>query len=116
MEISITQKGCCSIIEPREEVLFHNSSEFKNHINDILENGFSTIIIDLSNIRFADTALIGSLLFAFKKAQLLNKKCCLINVSDNVRKIMKISNLESFFSICEDDHEYAMYFCNEIQR
>lgn len=105
MEIAITQKESCSIIEPKEDVLLHNSSEFKNHINSVLEKNLSDIIIDLSNIRFADSALIASLIFASKKAQLLGKECRLINVSYNVLKVMQISQIDSFFIICKDDQE-----------
>ncbi len=107
MHIAIRQNDSCSIIEPKEDILLHNSSEFKNHINSVLEKNSSDIIIDLSNIRFADSALIASLIFASKKAHLLGKECCLINVSYNVLKIMQISQIDGFFKICKDEQEFT---------
>jgi anti-sigma B factor antagonist len=108
MKISIIQKENCSVIEPQEDVLLHNSQEFKNHINTILEKHSSDIIINLSNIRYADSALIASLIFASKKAQLKGKECVLINVEYNVLKILKISNIDSYFKIYNNAKECVL--------
>lgn len=105
MELAITEKGTCAIITPGEDVLLHNSSEFKNHINSILEKTSSDIVIDLSKIRYADSALIASLIFATKKAQMMGKECVLMNVPFNLLKILQISQIDGYFKICKDEHE-----------
>lgn len=105
MKISITEKETCSVIQPMEEVYLYNSTEFKKYIASTLEKNRAHIIIDLTNIQSADSSLISSLIFASKKAESVGKKCFLINVTNDVLKILRISNIESMFVICGDESE-----------
>ncbi|MCX7679162.1 MAG: STAS domain-containing protein [Spirochaetes bacterium] len=109
MKISIFEKEMFSVIQPKEEILLYNREEFKKYIERALDTNHSHVIIDLANVRFADSALIAALIFASKKAQLLEKKCFLINVTNDVRKILQISNIESMFNICNNERECFQY-------
>lgn len=105
MEIDITKRDSYAIIQPREDILLHNSCDFKDCISTILENDFVDIIIDLSNISFANSAFIASLIFAAKKAQEKERECYVSNVAHNVLRTIRVSQLESFFKIAKDNQE-----------
>ena len=105
MEINTTIKDRYAIVEPLEEIGLYNSMEFKKLINDLIENTQFNIVMDLSNIRYADSSLIASLLFALRKMTTLGREFSLMNVEDEIINIMRLANIEKNFKIHRDEND-----------
>jgi anti-anti-sigma factor len=105
MEINTTLKEKYALIEPLEEIGLYNSMEFKKLLNDIIENTQLNIVMDLSNIRYADSSLIASLLFALRKMTTLKREFALVNVEDEIINIMRLANIEKNFKIYRNESE-----------
>lgn len=105
MEINTTIKDRYAILEPLEDIGLYNSMEFKKLLNDLIENSNLNIVMDLSNIRFADSTLIASLLFALRKMKALNREFALMNVEEEILHIMRLANIDRNFKIYESEHE-----------
>jgi anti-sigma B factor antagonist len=69
-------------------------SLFQNAIRR--EEGFSTVILDLSGVPHIDSAL-GALVAANVSCQKVGRRVVLSGVSERVSRMFKITNVESFF-------------------
>ena len=105
MEINTTIKERYAILEPLEEIGLYNSMEFKKLLNDIIENTQLNIVMDLSNIRYADSSLIASLLFALRKMTALGREFALMNIEDEIINIMRLANIEKNFKIYRNEYD-----------
>jgi len=99
MEITTTIKDRFAIVEPMEEVGLYNSMEFKKYLGDLIETTSHNIVIDLSNIRYADSSLIAALLFALRRMNTLGREFALMNVDEEILNIMRLANIEKNFRI-----------------
>lgn len=105
MEINTTIKERYALLEPLEEIGLYNSMEFKKILSDLIENTNLDIVMDLINIRFADSSLIASLLFALRKMKALNREFALMNLQEEVVTIMRLANIEKNFRIYQNESE-----------
>ncbi len=101
MEISSSIKDRYIIIEPLEDVTLYNSMEFKKNLSDLIENSSLNIVVDLANIREADSTLIAALLFGLRKMDALGREFALINVNEEILSILKLANIINKFRLYE---------------
>jgi anti-anti-sigma factor len=105
MEITNTIRERHIIVEVHEEVGLYNSLEFKNHLNDLIENTNLGIVINLTGIHYADSAMIASLLFAAKKAKVLGREFGLVYVEEEILNIIRLANIDKHFKYYENIDE-----------
>lgn len=65
------------------------------------EKDFSLVVVDLSEVSFMDTSGLNFLIRLKNQAQSENKDLELHTPSDQVRKVLKIVQLEKYFTIVE---------------
>ncbi len=99
MQLTITSRHNYTILEPREEIGLNNSQDFKKKMTHLIESSESNIIIDLQHMAYADSMLIGCLIFAMKKLRNLNRDLLLVNVDPAVIKTLKTTNIDHHFRI-----------------
>ncbi len=72
-----------------------NENLFQNAIRR--EEGFSTVILDLSHVPYIDSTALGALVAANVSCQKAGRRVVLSGVSERVSRMFKITNVESFF-------------------
>ncbi len=70
-------------------------SLFQNAIRR--EEGFSTVILDLSDVPYIDSTALGALVAAYVSRQKAGRRVVLSGVSERVSRMFKITNVESLF-------------------
>lgn len=60
------------------------------------------LILDLCHVEFADSSGLSALLLAHRMYRDTNRQLILCNVSDRVKKLIEISQLNQVFSISSD--------------
>ncbi len=105
MEITTTIKNRFAIVKPLEEVGLYNSMDFKKHLANIIETTSYNIVIDFSNISYADSSLIAALLFAMRKMSALGREFSLMNVDDDILNILRLANIEKYFKMYYGEQE-----------
>ena len=70
-------------------------SLFQNAIRR--EEGFSTVILDLSGVPYIDSTALGALVAANVSCQKAGRRVVLSGVSERVSRMFKITNVESLF-------------------
>jgi anti-anti-sigma factor len=80
------------ITQPEAEVDYTCSDDITALVKQGVEQGYKKIHIDLANLKFIDSSGIGRLITATKFC-----KIALINVNDNVMKLIQLTNIGGYF-------------------
>ena len=97
----INSRANYTIMEPLEEIGLYNSQDFKKKMLLLIDNSNSNIVVDLKNMSYADSTLIGCLIFGMKKLRALDKDLRLINVDPGVMRIFQTANIDKHFQIID---------------
>jgi len=69
--------------------------EFNKAVDAILKNSSSqSIVLDCTATEYIDSVGVGLLVMAHKKAQAQNKHIVLTNISDTIREVLLLTNLQ----------------------
>ena len=77
------------------------SAEFNGAVLEKLNNnqGAKQILLDCSNMDYIDSAGIGLLVMAHKKALSFNASLAIINIRPSAREILTLANLQKLIDI-----------------
>lgn len=75
------------------------TANFRSAIEQLIENGASTIWIDLSAISFVDSSALAELVRAHKRCRDLNGELVIVSPSDPVTVIFELTRLDAAFRI-----------------
>ncbi|MBU1076606.1 MAG: STAS domain-containing protein [Spirochaetes bacterium] len=81
---------------------FNYFKDFKRSILEILQKNKKGLIIDISKVKYIDSAGIGVLLMLHNRAYAENRDFCLSNVPDTIIRIFKIIKVYRIFEYHAD--------------
>lgn len=90
------------VIEPIGILDSTKAEEFRQSVEDLLQNGAETILVDLKDITFIDSSGLGTLVVLLKKIRGLNRSLCLCSINDQVRMLFELTSMDRVFEIYED--------------
>ncbi|AMV72495.1 STAS domain-containing protein [Desulfuromonas carbonis] len=100
MNLNIEEQGQVVRIDIREERLdAHNSGELKAEMLKLFDEGKSSIVIDLKDVRFVDSSGLGSLVSGFKNASARNGNLKLCGLQPQVKSMFELTRLHRVFEI-----------------
>lgn len=101
MQIERKEESAYLILEGKIDIT--NSSELKENLLQIYNEGFDSIIIDFANVYGIDSSGLGKLLLIQKKLSERDGKLKIINInSDYVRKMFSMIHLNKVIDIDSD--------------
>lgn len=74
-------------------------------ITDELESGVKTLAVDLSEVRYMNSSGIGMLITLHTKFKNKSGELCLVSPTDQIRKLLSITKLDSIFTIVDSVEE-----------
>ncbi len=95
------------VIEPIGILDSTKAEEFRQSVEDLLQNGAETILVDLKDITFIDSSGLGTLVVMLKKIRGLNRSLCLCSINDQVRMLFELTSMDRVFEIYEDRQAFA---------
>lgn len=89
-----------TVVSVKEERLdAHNSSELKDRIHKILEEGARSLVVDLGYVQFIDSSGLGALLSGYKNANLRSSAFALAGLQPRVKSMFELTRLHRVFEI-----------------
>ncbi len=88
-----------------ERIDAHNSTELKEYLLQMIENGKIHILIQLGDVRFIDSSGLGALLSGNKHVAAKSGKLALINIQKQVLSMFELTRLNRVFEIYADLNE-----------
>lgn len=77
----------------------NQTAEFKAEVENKISEGFNRFVFDLSKITFVNSAGLNFLLSVLTKVRLAEGDVMICSVPEQMRKLLVITKLESFFPI-----------------
>ncbi|MTI49779.1 MAG: STAS domain-containing protein [Firmicutes bacterium] len=91
----------CWIIKPTGELDIYTSPNFKEILNEIIEEKRADITIDGEKLEYIDSTGLGVLISALKKLKENEHNITIINIKANIKKLFNITGLNKVFIIKE---------------
>ena len=94
----------------------HAVQGFRNSINDIFLYSPVSLIIDLSNVNFIDSASLAILLKSMKRFQEEGGDLILCNLSNTVKIIFELTKMDKVFKIYSSQNEAVNATHNRFEK
>ena len=106
MKLNLEKINGVSVLFVQEERIdAHNSSELKEALLHMIEQGEVTIIVQLEQVRFIDSSGLGALLSGYKNAAAKSGKLALACCRQQVLSMFELTRLNRVFEIYADLNE-----------
>lgn len=90
-----------AVIQARGEIDLYTVPRFKEVIRAALDQGHSTLLIDLSEVAYMDSSGFGALVGATKRLQPASGVIALIGCNDIISRMLRITRLNTVFHVFE---------------
>ncbi|WP_035985835.1 STAS domain-containing protein [Leptolyngbya sp. KIOST-1] len=90
------------VIQPIGILDSTKAEEFRQSVEDMLQNGADIILVDLKDITFIDSSGLGTLVVLLKKIRGMNRSLCICSINDQVRMLFELTSMDRVFEIYED--------------
>ena len=104
-EIEIRHVGRHTILKTLGEIELQNVEEVSEEIWKAITESDSSLIIDLTEIKYVDSSGIGVLVTAHKRMKEKKGDFALLGVPEDLLKVLKLSDLDRYFTIYQSESE-----------
>jgi anti-sigma B factor antagonist len=87
------------VIELGGEIDLYTAPEFKERMGEIIEEGKTRVVVDLSQATFIDSTTLGVLVGGVKRLRPAGGSLALVCTDENITKIFEITGLDRVFPI-----------------
>ncbi|MCB1143540.1 MAG: STAS domain-containing protein [Leptospiraceae bacterium] len=100
MEYTIRDKGIHKIYELVGSLDIYSASKMKKEINAVLdEDDIDSLVLDMSKVTHMDSSGIALIANLQKKMKTAGSKFALLNVTNDIMAVLRLSSLDNFFTI-----------------
>jgi anti-anti-sigma factor len=90
------------VVTPQDRIDAFSSPQLRERVNQLLTDGVSMFVIDLSNVPFLDSAGMAVLVSALKRARQANGDVKLVWPKEEAaRRILRLTRFDRVFSMAE---------------
>ncbi len=89
----------------RGVINIHTATQLREHLKPLLDGHHKDVRVDLSSIKFIDSAGIATLVEGLQWSRASGKRFVLSGLSSNVRDIFSLAKLDTVFDIEEGTSE-----------
>ena len=108
MDFTITEKNGITILNLNGKIMGGpEATEINEKINQLIDSDNKRIVIDLVNVDWMNSSGLGILIGAVTVLKNSDGCLCLINVSDRIKNLLKITKLDTVFNIYDNFDEAA---------
>jgi anti-sigma B factor antagonist len=93
------------VIDVSGEVDIYTTPQFKEAVNEILQQGHIHIIINLTDVSYMDSSGFGTLLSATKRLRPQNGGIYLVGCNEAVSRMLDITRLNTIFTVVHTEEE-----------
>ncbi|HHV72354.1 MAG TPA: STAS domain-containing protein [Clostridia bacterium] len=87
------------LLQAEGEIDVYTSSQLKEKINALLDNGVKELVIDLSNVSYIDSTGLGIFIGTLRNLKERGGRMELLSPTPRVKKVLNITGLDRVFDI-----------------
>lgn len=95
----------CVVIHPAGCIELYNMESFRKRVLQVLEEGYSRLILDMTKVPFMSSAPVGVCTILLKEAKSRRGNIALINLQPRVREIIHLLGFTLFLNVMESREE-----------
>ena len=115
MNIEQTMRDGVCVLSPSGRLDAVSSPDFKQTVQDMVEQGRTRLVVDFSGITFMDSSGLGALIASSRTLQKQDGDIRLACLSDTIRQIMGLTRADRMFDIFDSvDGAVAGFGSGEI--
>jgi anti-sigma B factor antagonist len=99
LELSTLEGANVRTIVVKGDVDMDSSPELRDEMKRALK-GIGTLRLDLSGVGYIDSSGIAVMITGYRLSQKAHVKFCIVDPSAQVKAVIELSQLQSFFPIC----------------
>ncbi|MEQ9364984.1 MAG: STAS domain-containing protein [Leptospirales bacterium] len=103
MEMEIKDKGRHKVIALSGELDLYNVGKLKKQIQPLLKEDVSSLVIDLTNLKYMDSSGIALMAHCRKKMLEKSGEFALMGVGQDIINVLRLAALEQFFTFIESE-------------
>ncbi len=94
------------IIEPDGILDGTKTADFQHQVEQSIESGVHTILVDFSNVTFMDSSGLGALVKALKTVNTAEVQFFLCSINEQIRMLFELTSMDNYFTILGDRREF----------
>lgn len=100
MNMKLEENGKVVVMVVKEERLdAHNSEDLKQELGRLFNEGKTSVVVDLKEVRFIDSSGLGALVSGFKNASSRQAELKLSSLQSQVKSMFELTRLHRVFDI-----------------
>jgi anti-sigma B factor antagonist len=104
MDIKTRQNGGSTIVDVVGDITLYNSPEVRKVVLDLLkEKKMKRVVMNLTNVRYIDSAGVASLVEGLKVSRDLKSTFALFGLSRTAREVLELTRLIKVFEVYESE-------------
>lgn len=106
VKATVRQMGRVSVVDVSGRITIGEGDRVLSEtLQELLENGRWRILLNLSEVPYMDSSGIGELIAGYKHAKEKNGSLKLLNPSDRVNELLRLTRLQEVFETFRDEQE-----------
>ncbi|MEM7594438.1 MAG: STAS domain-containing protein [Cyanobacteria bacterium P01_A01_bin.83] len=94
------------IIEPKGILDGTKTADFQHQIEQSIESGVHTVLVDFRNVTFMDSSGLGALVKALKTLNSADVRFYLCSINEQIRMLFELTSMDNYFTILHDRQEF----------
>ena len=86
------------VLDVTGEIDVYTAPQFKDAVNTVINSGQKHLVVDMTNVTYMDSSGFGALLSATRRLRPQGGTINLVNVSNAIDRILKITRLNTVFA------------------
>lgn len=115
IETSVRHRRNVPILDVTGEVDIYTTPQFKQALAAVIQEGATSIIVNMARVNYLDSSGFGALLSATKRLRPLSGNLYIVGCNDAIMRMLHITRLNTIFGVFdhEDDAIAAIEAVNE---
>jgi len=111
MHVDVRKAGSAIIVDLQGRLVAGTGDEMLHNVmNELIGSGWTKIVLNVSEVTKIDSSGIGELVSGIKLAKRLGSSVKLINISDQVRTVLKLSQILPHLEIHDSEEDALASF------
>lgn len=94
------------IIEPEGILDGTKTADFHQQVEQSVESGVHTILVDFSNVTFMDSSGLGALVKALKTLKAAEVNLFICSINEQIKMLFELTSMDDYFLILDNREEF----------
>lgn len=103
---STAMHSMIKVIQPAGILDSTNGNRLRHDVNDAIQTGAATVLINCQDIVFMDSSGLSALIMVLKTVREAGRKLSLCSINDQIRLLFDLTGMESVFEVFPNQDEF----------